>query len=182
MRLRLVQLFLAGLLFSPVVGAEPAPSLLEFELRSLEEPEVHQLSRYQGKPLVMIFFQPECNWCAKQIEAINKLRKQCHREIEAVAIGFGSNRTELRKELRRLRPDFPAYQASPKLIAEVGGVVATPVTLLGDSDGRFVSWTRGFVPYERPGSRFDRIRLLISKTQQESVVTPILGSSNQGYL
>ncbi len=148
MRLRLVQLILAALLVSPVIGAELAPSLIEFELRSLEEPEVHQLSRYEGKPLVMVFFQPECSWCAKQIAAINKLREQCHREIEAVAIGFGGNRTQLRKELRRLRPDFPAYEASPKLIAEVGGVDTTPVTLLGDSGGRFVTWTRGFVPYE----------------------------------
>lgn len=148
MRLRLVQLILAGLLVSPVIGAELAPSLIEFELRSLEKPEVHQLSRYQGKPLLMVFFQPECNWCAKQIDAINKLRNQCHREIEAVAIGFGGNRAQLRKELRSLRPDFPAYEASPRLIAEVGGVAATPVTLFGDSDGRFVSWTRGFVPYE----------------------------------
>ena len=144
MRLHLATLA-ALLAFQPAAAADStAPSLLEFELRSLAEPEVHSLERYRGKPVVMVFFQPECTWCLKQVRAINALREQC--EIEAIAVGVNGNRVALRKELHRLRPTFPAYQASPRLIDELGGDIATPMTLLGDANGGFVSWSRGFLP------------------------------------
>lgn len=130
---------------SPASGDVASPSLLAFELRSLQEPEVHSLTQYRGKPIVMVFFQPDCEWCAKQIRAINELHEQCHDRIEAIAIGVGGSRSDLRSELRRLRPDFPAYQASPQLIEQMGGVTTTPVLLLGDSDGRFVDWASGYV-------------------------------------
>ena len=136
-------LFSCVLLLFAAVAAGEQTSLLNFELKSLQEPERHALSRYEGKPVIMVFFQPECNWCLKQVRAINMLREQC--EIEAIAVGTGGNRAALRKELRRLRPGFPAYQASPRLIEELGGVVATPITLLGDANGDFVSWSRGFL-------------------------------------
>ncbi|MCG8369338.1 MAG: hypothetical protein MJA32_02360, partial [Proteobacteria bacterium] len=48
-----------------------------------------------------------------------------------------------------LRPDFPAYQASPALIQAIGTVDATPLSLLGDANGDFVDWARGYLPTER---------------------------------
>lgn len=148
MRMQLLTFWLAVLAVAPATGEEASPSLLAYNLKSLQDPEIHALDIYEGKPVVMVFFQPNCNWCAKQIDAINDLSKQCSHKFEAIAVGIGGNRTELRKELRRLRPDFPAYQASPRLIAEMGGVIATPIILLGDARGEFRNWTRGFVPGE----------------------------------
>ena len=124
-------------------------SLLEFELKSLTEPEVHALTRYQGKPLLMLFFQPDCNWCLRQVRAINELSDQCNGAFAAVAVGVRSSRGQLRKELRRLRPAFPAYEASPSLLEALGGVDSTPVMLLGDANGDFVTWMRGFLDTER---------------------------------
>ena len=140
--MRSTVLSLLLLAFSPAISGEQA-NLLDFELKSLLQPEYHALGRYEGRPLVMVFFQPECNWCAKQVRAINELRERC--DFEAIAVGVGGTRAELRKELRRIRPDFPAYQASPRLIEAMGGVLATPMTLLGDADGAFLNWSRGFL-------------------------------------
>lgn len=140
MRLILLCFFLT--VFSPATGTENA-NLLDFDLRSLHEPAIHSLTMYEGKPLVMVFFQPDCNWCARQVRVINSLRKQCN--FEAIAVGTGGTRMELREELRQLRPTFPAYQASPELIRAMGGVDATPVMLLGDADGHFLNWSRGYL-------------------------------------
>lgn len=131
---------------SSAIGGDSA-SLLDFTLKNLREPEFHTLTKYEGKPVLVTFFQPECNWCAKQVRAINKLQEQC--DIEAILIGVGGNRVELRRELRRLRPAFPAYQASPELIEALGGVPATPVTLFGDAEGNFLNWSRGFLPGQK---------------------------------
>ena len=124
-------------------------SLLEFELKSLHEPVVHSLSRYQGKPVLMLFFQPDCNWCLRQVRAINELNEQCEGGFEAVAVGVRGSRGELRKELRRIRPDFPAYQASPRLLEALGGVETTPLMLVGDDEGDLVTWLRGFIATDR---------------------------------
>ena len=122
------------------------PSLLQFELRSLDEPETHSLQRYAGKPLLMVFFQPECNWCLRQFRTIRTLTESCNSGFATIAVGVHGNRQELKKELRRLRADVPAYQSSPILLESVGSIEATPLILVGDSEGLFVDWMRGYIP------------------------------------
>lgn len=126
-----------------------APSLLDYELRSLAAPDVHSLLRYRGKPVLMVFFEPECTWCFRQVRAINALGKGCAGTFTALAVGVNGSRESLRKELRRLKPDFPAYQASAELMASLGGVPATPLTLLGDTRGGYLSWLSGYAPEDR---------------------------------
>ena len=131
-----------------VHAAEPSPSLLEFELRSLDEPEVHSLTRFAGKPLLMLFFEPDCNWCLRQVRAVNKLSTTCDGDFAAIAVGTGGSRAELKRELRRSRPAFPAYQVSPRLFDALGGIEATPLILVGGADGAFVTHVRGYTPAE----------------------------------
>ena len=130
----------------PAAAEDASASLLGFELRSLEAPEYHSLERYRGKPVLMVFFQPDCTWCQRQFRAINELAETCDYAFEAMAVGFRGNRGELRKELRRLRPEFPAYQASPALMDSIGSIDATPLILIGDSSGKLVTWLRGYIP------------------------------------
>ena len=126
--------------------ADQGPSLLDWSLKSLEAPETRALDRYQGKPVLMMFFEPECSWCFRQVRAINALAERCGGGFQALAVGVNANRAGLKQELRRLRPDFPAYEASPALLQSLGGVPATPFTLLGDVTGTYLDWTRGYLP------------------------------------
>ncbi|MDP6374391.1 MAG: redoxin domain-containing protein [Pseudomonadales bacterium] len=120
-------------------------SLLDYELKSLSAPERHTLSRYNGKPVLMVFFEPGCSWCFRQVRAINRLHQRCEGHFEALAVGVNGTRASLMKEINTLRPRFPAYQASPELLRSIGGIPATPFTLLGDTGGDFVGWMRGYV-------------------------------------
>ncbi len=144
---RLVIVLLAILPVSTL--ADSTPSVLAYELRSLDEPARHKLARYEGKPVLVTFFQPDCNWCAKQIRGINHLVEKCPGEFHALAVGVNGDRQRLKKEIRRLKPAFPAYEASPQLIADVGGEVVTPFTLVGDRDGRFKNWLVGLMSDEK---------------------------------
>ena len=140
-------------------------SLLSFELKSLGEPERHSLDRYRGQPVLMVFFEPDCNWCLRQIRAINELRASCPGSVAAIAVGVNGNRSQLQKTLRRMRPEFPAYEASPELVESLGGVPATPFTLLGDTNGEFVNWTRGFI-------KTDELRAFVAEHNQRFCVDP----------
>ncbi len=148
MLLRAAWLVTTLLLAALTAARADAPSLLDFDLRSLSEPETHSLKRYAGKPVLMLFFQPDCTWCLRQVKTINELGRQCD-AFSAMAIGVLGTRSELRTELRRLRPAFPAYQASPRLLESLGEVETTPLMLFGDADGRFVTWWRGYAPEDK---------------------------------
>lgn len=96
----------------------------------------------------MTFFQPECRWCEQQIKRVNQLLDHCPGGFRALAIGVHGDRQRLRRELRHLRPDFPAYEASPKLLADIGDEIVTPFTLVGDREGRFKNWLVGLMSGE----------------------------------
>lgn len=129
-----------------VTATLTAPSLLDYELKRLDAPEVEPLRQFQGKPVLMMFFEPDCSWCFRQVRTLNALAERCPNGFQALAVGVNGNRSHLKKELRRLRPDFPAFEASPALLAALGGVPATPFTLLGDANGSYLNWTRGYLP------------------------------------
>lgn len=142
-----VLLFAAG----SALADEASARLVDFELRSLQEPARHKLVRYEGEPLLIVFFQPECNWCYRQVAAINEFMSQCEAGFQAIAVGVNGNRRQLQAEMRRIKPAFPAYEASPALIRSLGGVPATPFALLGNANGELVNWSRGFLDSEKLG-------------------------------
>ncbi|PLW69618.1 peroxiredoxin family protein [Pseudohalioglobus lutimaris] len=154
---------LLPLLFALSAVADEPGSLLDFELRSLGEPGRHSLDQYQGAPLLLMFFEPECSWCYRQFKVLNKLYAQCPGEFRPVAVGVNGSRRELLAEYRRVRPAFPAYQASSKLLAAIGGVPATPFTLMADGSGKPLGWLRGYMPE-------DELRPLLR--QQLNMVCP----------
>lgn len=135
----------AALLPGLLLGATN-PSLLEYSLKRLDKPSSESLVGHRGKPVLMLFFEPECSWCFKQVRVINNLPSSCRESFTALAVGVNGGKSDLKRELQRLRPTFPAYQASPELIEDIGGVPATPFALLGSADGEFHSWMRGFMP------------------------------------
>lgn len=136
-----------SLLFSLSAIADEPGSLLDFELRSLVEPGRHSLSQYQGAPVLMMFFEPNCSWCYRQVKVLNSLHNACG-GVKPVAVGVNGSRRELLAEYQRIKPTFPTYQASGKLLAAIGGVPATPFTLIADDLGQPLAWLRGYMSEE----------------------------------
>lgn len=129
--------------------ASASPSMLDYDLKSLTTPQFDNLQRYQGKPVLMMFFKPECSWCLRQVKAINRLQESCQGKFQALAVGVEGDRPRLKKTLLRMRPEFPAYEASPRLLQDLGGVPATPFTLLADDRGSYRNFLRGYIPLEQ---------------------------------
>lgn len=131
------------LLFAWPLSASAA-DLMQYELRSLDQAATeHTLDRYRGTPTLMIFFEPECAWCLRQIRVLNKLIDECE-NFQALAIGANGSRSALRDTLNRMRPDFPSYQISRELEADIGKVETTPLMLIADEQGEFVTYMRGY--------------------------------------
>ncbi len=138
-------LLIIPLLFALSAVADEPGSLLDFELRSLEQPGRQSLSQYQGAPVLMMFFEPGCSWCYRQFKVLDKLHNECP-GINSLAVGVNGSRRDLLAEYQRIKPAFPAYQASGRLLTAIGGVPATPFTLITDSQGQPLGWLRGYMP------------------------------------
>ena len=146
--MRLIFLLVSLLIVQPTLAGD-GQTLLDFKLKSLAEPEKHSLERYSGKPTLMMFFEPDCAWCFRQIKVLNKLSKHCAGDLNLVAVGMNGSRAELLKEYRRAKPEFPAYQISNKFLNAMGEVEGTPFSILADEKGRPLGWFRGYLPEEK---------------------------------
>ncbi len=127
-------------------NALAAGSPLDFRLEALRSGATETLDRLTGKPTFLVFFEPRCRWCAKQIEALQALREGCSKRFRAVAIGVHGDRAGYRRFLRRAEVELPAYRASPQLVAAIGGVPATPYSLFLEADGTPSHRLRGAIP------------------------------------
>jgi len=130
------------------LAAQAAATLHDFELRRLDAPQAESLDRYAGRTTLLMLFEPGCSWCLKQSRAIDTLLAQCP-QFAAAAIGVHGNRRDLRSTFHRYRADYPAYQASASFISALGGVDATPFTLVSDGAGRPLGWLQGYLPAEQ---------------------------------
>ncbi len=141
---RLATLALALLCSLP--AAASAPDILGFQHENLRNGQTEALDGLRGEASFLLFFQPDCKWCLKQSRTLDKLLARCPDRLNAAALGVHASRHELKKELQRLRPDYPAYKTGNVMLSELQGVPATPVMLLTDQDGRFAQSFRGYVP------------------------------------
>lgn len=123
-----------------------APDILGFQHENLRNGQTEALDELRGEASLLLFFQPDCKWCLKQSKTLDKLLARCPEQLNAAALGVHASRHELKKELRRLRPDYPAYKTGDGMLGELQGVPATPVMLMADAQGRFAQSFRGYVP------------------------------------
>jgi thiol-disulfide isomerase/thioredoxin len=144
--LRALVPFLLGLLAPATVAA--ANSLWEFRLTDIRTGETHALERYAGRPTFLIFFEPGCPWCLKQMAALDRLEAECEGRFRTVTAGVHGDIVAYRRGLQRSGTDLPAYATSDRLSAALGGVRFTPYTLFLDGAGQPTHRLRGYIPRE----------------------------------
>lgn len=117
---------------------------LSFAHRDLSGGKKVQLDKFRGKPVVISFFEPDCPWCFKQLKVIKTLHQGCESQFQPIAMGINGTAPNLRSLIARAKPGFPALQASSRFMASIGGVPATPVTVLIGKDSRLSGGWRGY--------------------------------------
>lgn len=128
----------------------PAPagtdSLLEYALKDLNTGRSEALLQFQGKPVIISFFEPECPWCFKQLQDLEQMQLDCQQMIQPLAIGVNGRPAGLKQLFARTRVKFPAFIASNRMLADIGGVPATPISVFIDQEGKLLGAVRGYKP------------------------------------
>jgi thiol-disulfide isomerase/thioredoxin len=128
-----------------------APSIHQFELEAVGQTADVALQDYAGKPLLLTFFEPACSWCVRQLRDLVKLQQAFDGGLHVVAVGVHGRKPALDKVLARsgARGRLTAALASPSLLSAIGGVPATPYTLIISPEGRFETLIRGYESLEK---------------------------------
>jgi len=107
------------------------------------------LTQISSKPKVVVIYQPECQWCKKQISDLVEIGHQCKGSFDTVLVGARSNQFKLRSELRHFTGEFPALMANHQFLRDIGGVKATPVSLFFNGKGELIGKKQGYLSEAR---------------------------------
>lgn len=161
-------LFLLLAATPPAMAGEPSTqSLLETTVTDLSSGRQTPLSSYvsdhgrTATPLALVFFEPECTWCARQLRDLEQRRQDdagglsALREpvlasdgiaVRVLAVGVNGDAGELGRTLRRTGWHGPGIEAGRQLVSHLEGVPATPYWLLIDPATRSHVAIRGYLP------------------------------------
>lgn len=141
----LLRIFIV-LLFLGSFGLADGAYMLDFRLKSLKSIETVDLETYRGKWLFVLFFEANCRWCHREMQAFENLKKGEHGDaFNVVAVGIGQALPKLKRMANRF--SFPALESSETLMRAIGGVKMTPYTLVADPEGNFKT---KIVGYQKP--------------------------------
>ena len=146
------------------VPALAAVDMLSYLLRDLRTTDDIDLESYRGKISLLMFFEPDCEYCLREARVLNTLLADCP-GLQPVAIGINGSRSALQQHMRRMRADFPVLQINEQFQDDIGEVIGTPLLLLSDHDGALVTWLRGY-------QSESVLRELIARIDPETCTTP----------
>lgn len=127
------------------------PGLLQAGIAAVSLKDLHDNSWQQlaaDKPQLLMFFGPDCRWCDKQMLQMQQLQQQCP-QVRQALIGINGGRNQLRAVLRQHQISLNAYQGDKRFIRHLGGIAATPYTLVIDEQQHIIASLRGYIDPER---------------------------------
>ncbi len=98
------------------------------------------LKDYAGKlPMIVVFFYPQCPPCEREVKIINKLYEKYSKRAFIVGVSLSRDRYDIEDFINDNNVKYPVYMIHKKSqLRNIGGILATPTTLLIDKNGRIV--------------------------------------------
>jgi len=124
-------------------------SIYTHKMKRLQGYGTESLAGISTKPKVVVVYQPDCKWCAKQISDLAQFQHSCEGVFNTVLVGSRGSKRTLSLELKRFNSDFPAFAGSRKFLKVIGGVPATPITLFFNNKGELIGKNHGYLENNR---------------------------------
>lgn len=128
-----------------LMAATPAPSFKPVTVARIDRDATVLLQAPEAGLLFITFFEPDCSWCLKQMQALDELQKN-KKQYKVVAIGIQGSRFDLKQWAARADTGLPITRITPQIERQLGSPRVTPTTLIFDDKGNFVAKFVGFQP------------------------------------
>ena len=141
------------LLFAPSLFAA---TLFDYPVININTNEAVSLS-LDTRPVVVLFFEPDCSWCFKQSKVYSRLAKRCQSEVQFIGLGVNGSRQAIKKEAWHLQAAFPLYMASRPMLDAIGSVDSTPLSVLLNSQQQIAGKARGYLNQDKWQALYQRL-------------------------
>ncbi len=123
------------------------------------------VANYIGKkPIMLVFFYPDCTPCRHGAAQINTLYKKYKDKIFILGISLSRDRYDIGDFIKDLNVVYPIWRIHSKSdLRNVGGILATPTIVIVDRSGKIVKKFIG----KRPKREIEAvIEQLLKKEEQ----------------
>ncbi len=117
------------------------------------------VSHYLGKkPVLLVFFYPDCPPCEHEAKNINKLYNEYRYKINIIGISLSRDRYDIGDFIKDLKIKYPIWRIHSKdQLKYVGGILATPTVVILDKNGNIVAKCVGKRSYKFFKRRFNNL-------------------------
>lgn len=137
----------------PKIGGEPPA----FELADLNG-NVHKLSDYKGKPVIINFWGTFCPPCVKEMPEFQRQYEKWRGEgLEVLAINLSEDELTIRNFLRSFGLDYTILRDRNRVIEKRFGVKAYPTTYFVKADGTIMEIYVGGMSENEINERVERL-------------------------
>ena len=143
---------LVALFFSVACNATPSKSLTtvtskpqapDFKLFDMDD-EVHKLSDYRGKPVILNFWASWCHECRTELPAMNRAWKKLKNEgIEMLAVNVGESEETIFTFASKYPIYFRVLRDEKAKESKKWSIVGMPTTFVIDPKGRIIYQAAG---------------------------------------
>lgn len=117
------------------------------------------VSNFLGhKPVLLIFFYPDCPPCEKEAKIINKLYEEYKCKVNFIGVSLSRDRYDIGDFIKDLKIKYPVWRIHSKSqLKYVGGILATPTVVILDKNGNIAAKCVGKRSYEFFEKQFDSL-------------------------
>ncbi len=110
------------------------------------------------KPILIIFFYPDCPPCEKESETVNKLYARYKEKVYIIGVSLSRDRYDIRDFIKKLKIKYPVWRVHSKSqLKSVGGILATPTVVILNKNGKIVAKYIGNRKYSFLKKRLDSL-------------------------
>ncbi|WP_022671273.1 TlpA family protein disulfide reductase [Hippea alviniae] len=130
-------ILLAFFILSPVAFAKIS---IRLDAPYFDNDTTTNVANYIGKrPVVLVFFYPDCTPCEHEAKEINKLYKQYKDKVFILGISLSRDRYDIGDFIKDLNVIYPIWRIHSKSdLRSIGGILATPTIVILDKKGKIV--------------------------------------------
>ena len=134
----------SGIAYAAEIG-EKAP---DFTLLNLSQKKVN-LSDYQGKVIILDFWDTWCSPCVKEIPHFVELQKELEKKVQIIGIALGRQGLEKVKSFaKRYKINYPVLLCDEQTLRKYGPIRGIPTTFVIDREGKIYKKYIGYRPKE----------------------------------
>lgn len=138
--MKLIKLALLSFIFLPTILFSAQMKPYEGDTPALElkdtSGELHQLSKYKGKIVLVQFWATYCTPCRTEMPSMNRLIEKMDGKLEILAVNMGESKAEVEKFMQEVGVNFPVLMDEDGKALAQWKVFAAPSNFVIDPQGK----------------------------------------------